>query len=319
MQCCRTSHITYHKSILVLTVANSKPFSPSASCDFLLCQRHDTNCHRKASAAATVWWWTTDTWLVSSDKNASFAIGVYAMPCAHGTNHCRKSCGCWSSWSYVLISWRTHFVLVTHSRRECFWSTIPVKCNRPRKTDGGLSHRLEVLWWHRLRTAYHKSNLLSRQSSLSPTYGEEIDIGILPYTRHRLWNSRPWFPSSIMQLLRQKLLRCRSSKVRPKMTKNQLTLLRSFWIVDYVELIRWHFNTFDSRHQISDAPSYSCITLSSQSSAGVPYTTLQLSNKLSWSTVTDHCIARAVFLKVRYRLNVLQIKQTFLRRHWIKD
>lgn len=202
MPFCDALHIIYHELALVLTVANSKHFSPSASCDFLLCQRHDTNCHRKASASATVWWCTTHTWLVSGDKNASFAIGVYAMPRAHWTNHCGKSHDCWSSRSYVLISWRTHFVLVTQSRRECFWSTLPVKCNRPRKTDGGLSHRLEVLWRHRLRTAYHKSNLLSRQSSLSPTYGEEIDIGILPYPRNRLWNYRPWFPSSIIQLLR---------------------------------------------------------------------------------------------------------------------
>ena len=195
-------HIINQESVLVLPIAYSKHFSTSASCDLLLYQRHDTNCHWKASASATVWRSSTHTWLVSIDKNASFAIWVYAMPCAHWTNHCRKSYGCWSPRNYVLTSWKTHFVFVTHSRRVCFWSTLPVKCNRPWETDGGLSHRPEVLRRHRLRTAYHKSNLLSRQSSLSPTYGQEIDIGILPYPRHRLWNSRPWFPSSIIQLLR---------------------------------------------------------------------------------------------------------------------
>ena len=65
----------------------------------------------------------------------------------------------------------------------------------------------------------------------------------------------------------------------------------------------WPANYFEFRQHLSNALFFLYSQRSSQSSAGTPYTSLQLSNRLSWSTITDHCLARAVYLKVRQRLN----------------
>ena len=68
-------------------------------------------------------------------------------------------------------------------------------------------------------------------------------------------------------------------------------------------------NYFKSRRHLFNALFCPYSQRSSQSSAGIPYTSLQLSNRLSWSTITDHCLARAVYLKVRQRFNFVYSSQ----------
>ena len=65
----------------------------------------------------------------------------------------------------------------------------------------------------------------------------------------------------------------------------------------------WPANYFEFRQHLSNALFCLYSQRSSQSSAGIPYTSLQMSNRLSWSAITDHCLARAVYLKVRQRFN----------------
>ena len=68
-------------------------------------------------------------------------------------------------------------------------------------------------------------------------------------------------------------------------------------------------NYFKSRQHLFNALFCPYSQRRSQSSAGIPYTSLKLSNRLSWSTITDHCLTRAVYLKVRQRLNFVYSSQ----------